>query len=125
AIGPSPTDATVADLAEVDRFTAGAAGLPPSTRLPAAHSAWNYYLVGRTMLANGDVPAACNELAAAVKLDPAGRWPNFHYGVATYRAGRYQDAVVAYSVAIGSSSKVAAFFYHRALAYSALGEVGE
>jgi tetratricopeptide (TPR) repeat protein len=87
----------------------------------APQSSWEHYTLGRALLASGDVPRATQQLSAALALDPAGHWPNFYYGLCAYRAGRYEDAVAAYSVCIGSAPDVAGCFYNRALAFAALG----
>ena len=73
------------------------------------------------MLRSGDLPSASEELRGRARADPAGRWPNFHFGLCAYRTGRYQDAITAFSVCIGSAPNVAGYFYNRALAYSGVG----
>ncbi|MGB7160625.1 MAG: protein kinase family protein, partial [Tepidisphaeraceae bacterium] len=88
---------------------------------PAPNSAWEHYALGRSLLAADDLLPASDELAAAVRLDPAGCWPNFYYGLCAYRMSRHEDAIAAFSVCIGTSPDVAGCFYNRALAYSAMG----
>jgi len=70
---------------------------------------------------SGDLPRAAEQLAAALELDPAGRWSNFYYGLCAYRMSRYDDAVTAFSVCIGAAPNVTGCYYNRALAYAALG----
>jgi tetratricopeptide (TPR) repeat protein len=98
---------------------AAASSLP--TAAPALQSPWEHYALGRALMRCGDLSAAARELARALELEPAGRWPNFYYGVCAYRMKRYDEAISAFSVCIGSAPNIAACFYNRALAYSALG----
>ena len=56
-----------------------------------------------------------------MRLQPQGLWPNFYQGLCAYRLGRYERAVTAYSVCIGAAPEAAGCFYHRALAFAALG----
>jgi eukaryotic-like serine/threonine-protein kinase len=98
----------------IDRESVG------SPRL-SARTAWEHYALGRSMLVAGDLPGAATELDAALKLDPAGRWPNFYYGLCAYRGGRFAEAVSAFSVCIGAAPDVAGCYYNRGLAYAALG----
>jgi len=55
-----------------------------------------------------------------VRLDPAGRWPNFYHGLCAYCLGRHEDAVAAFSVCIGAAPDSPDAYYHRALAHAAL-----
>jgi hypothetical protein len=73
------------------------------------------------LLRRGDYPAAATELKAAVALSPAGRWPNFYSGICAYRMGKFDDAVAAFSVSIGSDPDRPEFFHNRSQAYRALG----
>jgi tetratricopeptide (TPR) repeat protein len=91
--------------------------IPPSPH----RTAWEHYALGRALLSSGDVPRAAQELSAALKLDPAGCWPNFYWGLCAHRMGRHDDAVAAFSVCIGAAPNVAGCYYNRALAYTALG----
>jgi tetratricopeptide (TPR) repeat protein len=97
-----------------------AAPSPPGATPPPA-TAWEHTAIGRALLRRGDLPAAFAELRAAVTLQPAGRWSNYYFGVCAYRMGRPDDAVAAFSVAIGGGPDVPEFFHNRALAYLALG----
>jgi serine/threonine protein kinase len=89
---------------------------------PAPSTAWEHYALGRAFLKSGELSRAAAELEAARQLDPGGRWANFYYGVCAYRVGRYDDAITAFSVCIGTAPDVAAGYYNRALAYAALGQ---
>ena len=94
---------------------------PTAVAAPAPRTAWEHAAMGRAMLASGDVTGATQALSEARRLDPAGRWPNFYFGVCAYRAGRHEEAVTAFSVCIGAASDVGGYFYNRALAYAAFG----
>jgi tetratricopeptide (TPR) repeat protein len=91
-----------------------------ATELPPPRTAREHYALGRALLASGDVANATPQLAAAIKLDPVGRWPNFYYGLCAYRGGYYEDAIAAFSVCIGAAPNVAGYYYNRAVAYAAL-----
>jgi eukaryotic-like serine/threonine-protein kinase len=95
------------------------------TLSPAPHSEWEHYALGRSKLAVGDLPAAREQLAAALKLDPAGRWTNFYFGLCAYRCGDFDEAANAFSVCIGAAPEVAGCYYNRALAYAALERLHE
>jgi tetratricopeptide (TPR) repeat protein len=84
-------------------------------------TAWEHLALGRALLASRDFAGAEREFAAAKALDPAAPWPNFYYGACAYQLGRYDDAIAAFSVCIGASPNVAAYFHNRALAYAAMG----
>jgi serine/threonine protein kinase/Tfp pilus assembly protein PilF len=92
---------------------------------PAPRTAREHTALGRSFLTSGDLARAAEQLAAAIVLDPAGRWPNFYSGLCAYHQRRYEDAVAAFSVCIGVSPRVAGCFYNRALAYAALGRIDE
>jgi eukaryotic-like serine/threonine-protein kinase len=105
------------------RIAAGEPGSPaPSPRAapPAPRTAWEHGALGRAFLRSGDLPDASRELAAALELDPGGRWTNFYYGLCAYRTGHYEDAVTAFSVCIGTAPDSAGCFNNRALARAAL-----
>jgi tetratricopeptide (TPR) repeat protein len=88
---------------------------------PAARTGWEHYALGRSLLGAGDVSGAAAQFTAALRLDPAGRWPNFYYGLCAYRLGRHEDAVAAFSVCIGAAPDAAGCYYNRALASARLG----
>jgi len=92
-----------------------------SSPAPEARTAWEHCALGRAFLSSGGTSAAARHLSAALALDPAGRWTNFYFGQCAYRTGRYEDAVAAFSVCIGSAPDVAASYYNRGLALGALG----
>jgi tetratricopeptide (TPR) repeat protein len=92
---------------------------------PAPRTAWERYALGRSLLAAGELSRAADQLAAAVELDPAGRWANFYFGLCAYRSGRFADAVLAFNVCIGSAPDFAGCYYNRGLAHAALGRDGQ
>ena len=102
-------------------LTAPATPTSRRTAPPPPSTAWAHYALGRAMLAANDLPAASAQFSEALRLDPAGRWPNFYAGVCAHRAAQHQDAVTAFSVCIGADPAVAGYFYNRALAHAALG----
>ncbi len=94
---------------------------PPATHRSARSPGWEHYALGRALLTAGRVAEAAEELAAARRLDPAGLWSNFYFGLCAYRLARYEDAVAAFSVCIGANPRQAGCFYNRALSFNALG----
>jgi tetratricopeptide (TPR) repeat protein len=98
---------------------------PPAFAPPTPpRTAWEHTAIGRALLRRNLLPAAAAELRAALALDPAGRWCNFYYGVCAYRMAHFDDAVTAFSTAIGAAPEPA-FFRNRAQAYRALGRNDE
>ncbi len=87
----------------------------------APRTAWEHYALGRALLRSGDLEAAADELGRAVRLRPQGLWPNYYQGVCAYRRGRPLDAAAAFSVCVGAAPEAAGGYFHRALAWEALG----
>jgi Flp pilus assembly protein TadD len=56
-------------------------------------------------------------------MQPEGLWPNFYRGQCCYRQHRYREAVLSFSVCIGASPRVPAYWFNRALSCAALGDV--
>jgi serine/threonine protein kinase len=108
--GPSP-------VLDEERRLHGA----PGSSSRAAETAWEHYALARALLRSADLERADGEAERAVRLQPRGLWPNFYRGLCAYRRGRYQAAVTAFSVCIGSAPDPAACFANRALAFAALG----
>ena len=75
--------------------------------------------------ARSSPPAICERReaswSAALRLDPAGRWPNFYYGLCAYRIGGIEDAVAAFSVCIGAARTSPATTTTAPSPYAALG----
>jgi tetratricopeptide (TPR) repeat protein len=97
----------------------------PREESPAPRTAWEHYALGRAFLTSDDLSRASEELAVALELDPAGRWPNFYYGLCACRMRRFDDAVAAFSVCIGAAPNIAGCYYNRALAYAGLGRLDQ
>jgi serine/threonine protein kinase len=104
------------------RWLAGEAAAPPAE---PPHTAWEHYAVGRLFLSADDLAAASHHLAVAVRLEPAGLWPNFYAGQCAYRRQRHQEAVAAFSVCVGSALDQPAPYVNRALARAALHDEDE
>ncbi|HEY1377809.1 MAG TPA: serine/threonine-protein kinase, partial [Gemmataceae bacterium] len=105
-LGPSPV------LDQERRLHGG----PGRSSVRPPQTAWEYYALGRALLRAGELDRAAAEVGVAVRLEPQGLWPNFYAGLCAYRQGRYADAAVAYSVAIGAAPDAAACFFGRAVA---------
>lgn len=117
-LGPS---ALLSHERHVLRQALGLSTEAPSDRTPLSRTAREHYSLGRSYLAAGNLPSAAAELEAAVALDPAGRWPNFYFGLCAFRLARFEEAVTAFSVCIGTAPESAACYHNRSLAYAALG----
>jgi serine/threonine protein kinase/tetratricopeptide (TPR) repeat protein len=89
----------------------------------APRNAWEHYALGRAYLQDGDLRRADEELDRARKMDPQGLWPNFSKGVCAYRLGRYDDAVVDFTVCVTLAPRSATCFYNRGRAYAELGRL--
>lgn len=109
---------------ERHRRASRSSGTPPSIAWSGPRneqSAWEHYALGRALLESGDTDGASAALSAALRLDPAGRWPNFYWGLCAARMGRHGEAVAAFSVCIGADPKIAGYFHNRGNAQSGLG----
>jgi serine/threonine protein kinase/Flp pilus assembly protein TadD len=93
--------------------------MPPRAEVPPAKTAWEHCVLGRTFLQAGDLNKASEQLRKAVALQRHGFWPNFYLGLCAHRLGEHDEALVAFSVCIGSSPRVAAAYFNRALCFTA------
>jgi serine/threonine protein kinase/Flp pilus assembly protein TadD len=93
---------------------------PRPNAASSAKTAWEHCVVGRSLLEANDLDGAFQHLRQAQILEPHGFWPNFYQGLCAYRLGRHADALTAFGVCIGASPGMAAAYYNRALAYTAL-----
>src|SRR5262249_6525239 len=66
----------------------------------APQTAWEHYALGRVYLRAGALALAVEELERAVALQPESLWPNFYRGICAYRRGRFDDALLAFSVSV-------------------------
>jgi serine/threonine protein kinase/Flp pilus assembly protein TadD len=96
----------------------------PADASERPQTAWEHYDLGRSLLRAGQVQAAAREFDRTVRLQPGDFWPNFYRGLCAARSGRPADAVAAFSASIAIRSK-AECYYNRAVAYEALGRVGD
>jgi serine/threonine protein kinase/Tfp pilus assembly protein PilF len=86
-------------------------------------TAWEHYLVGRSLLRAGQLAEAAVELDRAIALEPQGFWPHFYQGSCAYRLGQAHEAVEAFHVCIALAPDKAECFCNRGLAYAATGEL--
>jgi tetratricopeptide (TPR) repeat protein len=86
----------------------------------AAHTAWEHYALGRSLLRSGELSGAWTELEQALALEPNGLWTNYYFGLCAYRLQRYEDAALAFSVCVGAAPEVPGCYYNRAVAFTAL-----
>src|SRR5262249_14554454 len=114
-LGPGPV---LCREQEVYSGAACASAKPPQT-------GWEHASVGRSFLRAGDFKRAMEELERALALEPQDFWTNFYHGTCAYHFGRYQEAVLAFSVCVGAAPGNAACFHNRALALTALGRTRE
>jgi tetratricopeptide (TPR) repeat protein len=112
-LGPSP-------LLVWERRRLAGATLPPAPA-SARRACWEYVAVARSLLREGDLEGAAEELERAVDLRPQDFWANFCRGVCAHRRGSHADAVHAFGVAIALMPTSAACYYNRGLAYAAWG----
>jgi tetratricopeptide (TPR) repeat protein len=84
-------------------------------------SAWEHYVLGRSLLRAGELEAAVTELDRSLDLQPRALWPNFARGQCAFRLGRAEEAVPAFTACITLAPENAGFFYNRGLAYAHAG----
>jgi serine/threonine protein kinase/Flp pilus assembly protein TadD len=85
-------------------------------------TAWEHYVVGRTLLRSADLGGASAEFEQAVTLRPHDFWPWFYRGLCACRRQRYEEAVTAYTVCIALRPESAACYHDRGIAEAALGQ---
>lgn len=95
-----------------------AAALPP-------RSAWELYLLGRSLLREGKLLEAAAALERAAALEPHNFWVNFSQGSCAYRRGHFDEAVQAFRVCVALAPAKAECYYNRGLAYQSLGRLPE
>jgi serine/threonine protein kinase/Tfp pilus assembly protein PilF len=115
---------TLGDEELAGRAARRAARLTPRT-------AWEYCLLGRSLLRSGKWQEAEAALDRAVALDPRGLWPHYYRGVYAYRHGLrekgeparrcFEDAAGAFGVCIALARHPALCYYNRGQAYRHLG----
>jgi serine/threonine protein kinase/Flp pilus assembly protein TadD len=103
------------------RRSLGAAGEPDAD--PPPRSAWEHYLLGRWLLQQGELIAAAEQFARAVRVGPQDLWPWYGKGLCAYRRGRLDEAITAFTVCVALAPDSAACYHNRALALAARGEV--
>jgi tetratricopeptide (TPR) repeat protein len=98
---------------------------PAPAAIPAPHTAWEHYDLGRSYLRSGEYPRAVVEFQRAIEIRPEEFWPYYYHGICSYKLGRHADAIASLGTAIALEPRIAACYYNRALAYQALGRDGE
>jgi tetratricopeptide (TPR) repeat protein len=93
--------------------------------IPAPHTAWEHYDLGRYYLRSGEHALAAAAFQGAIEIRPEEFWPYYYHGICSYKLGRHADAVASLGTAIALRPGTAACYYNRALAYQALGRDGE
>jgi serine/threonine protein kinase/Flp pilus assembly protein TadD len=122
--GPAP--ALRRDLARHARELGLGRPDPAPAAIPAPHTAWEHYDLGRSYLRSGEYPLALAEFQGAIEIRPAEFWPYYYHGICSYKLGRHTDAVASLGTAIALTPRpTAACYYNRALAYQALGRDSE
>src|SRR5262249_20319156 len=71
----------------------------------------------------GDLEAALRQMDRSLELQPGALWPTFYKGCCSYRLGRCDDAVVAFSVCLALAPDSPWCWYNRGLAYARLGRL--
>jgi tetratricopeptide (TPR) repeat protein len=89
----------------------------------APQSAWEHYALGRAYLRAGDLALAGEEMERALELQPEGLWPNFYKGICAYRRGRFDDALLAFSVSVALAPRSASCFSNRGRTFAQLGRL--
>jgi serine/threonine protein kinase/tetratricopeptide (TPR) repeat protein len=90
--------------------------------LCGTHSPWQHVILGRTLLARGELDRAAAELEKAVEVRPQDFWAHYYSGLCAYRRGRSAQAINALTVAIALAPQFAPAYHNRALAHAACGQ---
>jgi serine/threonine protein kinase/Flp pilus assembly protein TadD len=93
-----------------------------SAKPASATAAWEYVILGRSLLRHGDLDQAANELQKAIELRPQDPWANFYKGVCDFRRKHYSEAVQSFSIAIALTPDSAECYYNRGLARAGAGQ---
>jgi Flp pilus assembly protein TadD len=93
-----------------------ALGQPADGDAPPPRTAWEHYLIGRSLLRDSNLPAAAAAFERAVELRPQDFWPWFGKGRCAYYRQRAGEAVTAFTVCIVLAPDSAACYHNRALA---------
>jgi tetratricopeptide (TPR) repeat protein len=111
SLGASPA------LDRARRLLAGEPGL----KSPPPRTAWEHYVLGRSLLGAGRLTEARQELGRALAERPNDFWSNFSCGVCCYRMHQQADALVYFHACVVLAPDSAECYYNRALAHQALG----
>jgi serine/threonine protein kinase/tetratricopeptide (TPR) repeat protein len=105
------------------RIHALAPGEPEPARVSAAVAGPedDPFLVGRRLLASGDLQGAARELGTASDLRPQDLWTQFYRGTCSYRLRHFEDAVAAFSICIALSPGAAECYFNRGRSFEGLG----
>lgn len=93
-----------------------AAEFPPQT-------AWEHLVIGRALLAVGDLQEAAKEFARCLELDPGSLWGNNYRGVCLLRMSDPVRAASAFSACVALSPNSSWCFSNRGLAYLEAGRL--
>ncbi len=99
-----------------DGATRQAAALAPRT-------AWEHLVVGRAILASGDLRGAATAFERCLELDPGSLWGNHFRGVCLLRSGDAAGAASAFSACVALSRQSPWFHYNRGLAHAESGRL--
>jgi serine/threonine protein kinase/Tfp pilus assembly protein PilF len=89
-------------------------------------TAWEHFLLGRTLLRAQKLAEAETALREAVDRDPHAFWPQYYRAVCAYQRHQYEDAVAFFSVCIAlEKRRPAVCYFNRALAHRELKHAGE
>jgi serine/threonine protein kinase len=83
-------------------------------------TAWEYFLLGRSLHGAKKPIEAEMALEQSIHRDPHSFWPYFYSAWCAYEGGRYRDAVERFSVCIALTGKPAVCYFNRGLAHKEL-----
>lgn len=84
-------------------------------------TSWEHYALGRSLMLGNNLDAAAAHFEQAVAKDRVGLWSHFYQGICSYRLGRVDDAIVAFTVCTTLAPDMASCYGNRALAFAAQG----
>jgi tetratricopeptide (TPR) repeat protein len=91
--------------------------------VPAPHTAWEHYDLGRSLLRSAEYARAVEEFRQSVALQPGEFWPHFFEAVCHDRLNHYQESLAALDVCVALAPRTAECYFDRGKVHEALGQL--
>jgi tetratricopeptide (TPR) repeat protein len=96
---------------------------PGPTQARTPQSAWEHFVLGRSLFRAAKIEEAEQEFRQAINMDPGEFWPNFYQMLCAYRLQHFEEAVNRAYACVALAPNRAECFYNRGLAQQALGHI--